>query len=112
METNPYREPSALAGLRFALEVLAWVTIYFAFGWPFMILALALLALLNVPGDKHRVIVPIPGKLRIVLEIAVFVAGGIAIYRVWSFPSVSIYSLVVAIMFVSSHRRMRFLWQH
>lgn len=101
-----------LAGLRFALEVVAWVAIYFAWGWPFLILAIALLAALSVPGDKHKVIIPIPGKARILLEIAAFVAGGIASYRVWSFPSTSIYALVVAVMFVSSHRRMTFLWNH
>ena len=109
METDPYREPPALAGLRFALEVTAWVAIHFAFGWPFAVVAVAVLALFSVRGDKHRVFVAIPGWLRIILEIAVFLAGGLAIYRVWSFPSVSIYTLVVAIMFASSHRRMRFL---
>lgn len=109
METEPYREPAGLAALRFALEVMAWVAIHFAFGWPFAVVAVAVLALFGVRGDKHRVIVPIPGWLRIVLEIAVFVAGGLAVARILSFPSVSIYSLLVAIMFVSSHRRMKFL---
>ena len=109
MATDPYREPPALAALRFALEVIAWIALYFAFGWPFAILAVALLALFSVRGDKHRVFVAIPGWLRIILEIVVFVAGAVAIHRVWSFPSVSLYTLVVAIMFASSHRRMRFL---
>jgi hypothetical protein len=109
LETDPYREPPALAALRFALEVAAWIAIYFAFGWPFAIVAVALLALFSVRGDKHRVIVAIPGWLRIIFELIVFAAGAFAIYRVWSFPSVSLYTLVVAIMFASSHRRMRFL---
>lgn len=109
METDPYREPPALAAVRFALEVVAWVAIHFAFGWPYAVLAVAVLALFSVRGDKHRVIVAIPGWLRVILELAVFAAGGLAIHRVWSFPSVSIYTLLVAIMFASSHRRMRFL---
>jgi hypothetical protein len=112
LETDPYREPAALAALRFGLEVVAWIAIYFAWGWPYLILAIAILALLNVPGDKHTVFIPIPGKLRILIEIAVFVAGVVACYRVWSIPSASAFSLAIAVMFVSSHRRMMFLLSH
>lgn len=110
--TNSYQEPPALAALRFLLEVVAWVAIYFAWGWPFLILAVALLSSLSVPGDKHKVIVSIPGKARIVLELGLFIAGAVACYRVWNVPSTSGYSLAVAVMFVSSHRRMMFLWKH
>jgi hypothetical protein len=112
LETNPYREPPVLAGLRFALELVAWIAIYFAWGWPPVILAMALLMLFNVRGDKHRVVIPIPGKLRILLELIVFVSGAVASYKVWSVPSTSAYSLAVAVMMVSSHRRMMFLWNH
>jgi hypothetical protein len=110
--TDPYREPPALAALRFALEVFAWFALYFAFGWPVAVLAIALLSLFSVRGDKHKVVVPIPGKLRILLELIVFLGGAFAVYRVWSIPSVSAYLLFVASMFVSSHRRMSFLWHH
>ena len=112
MVTDPYREPPALAALRFGLEVVAWIALYFAFGWPYAVLAIALLSVFSVRGDKHKVIVAIPGKLRILLEAAVFLAGALAVYRVWSVPSVSVYLLIVAIMFASSHRRMNFLWHH
>lgn len=112
METDPYREPPALAALRFALEVTAWVAIYFAWGWPFLIIAVAMLSLLSVPGDKHKVVIPISGKLRIALEIVVFAAGVAGAYLVWSVPSASVLALFFAIMFVSSHRRMMFLWNH
>lgn len=112
METEPYHEPAALAALRFALEVVAWVSIYFAWGLPFLILVVALLSTLTVRGDKHPVVIAIPGKLRIALEIAVFAAGAVAMYQVWKIPSVSAFALVVAIMFVSSRRRMHFLWHH
>lgn len=110
--TDPYREAPALAALRFALEVIAWVAIHFAFGWPFLALAVVALSIFSVPGDKHLVVVPIPGILRIILELAVFVAGAVAIFQTWSFPPVSVYTLIVALMFVSSHRRLRFLLQH
>lgn len=110
MATELYKEPPALAALRFGLEVVAWVAIYFAWGWPFLILTIALLSSLSVPGDKHKVVVSIPGKARIALELAVFVAGAVACYRVWQVPSTSAYCLAVAVMFASSHRRMRFLW--
>ena len=112
METDPYREPPALAALRFALEVIAWVAIYFAWGWPFLIVAVALMSLLNVRGDKHVVVVAIPGKARIALELMVFIAGIVACYRIWRIPSASALAFAIAIMFVSSHRRMTFLWSH
>ena len=107
-----YREPPALAALRFMLELFAWIAIYFAWGWPLLILAVAALSVFNVRGDKHRVVIAVPGKLRIAIELVVLLAGAFAAYRVWSVPSTSAYSLAVAIMFVSSHRRMVFLWQH
>jgi hypothetical protein len=110
LETDPYREPAALAALRFALEVFAWIAIYFAWGWPFLILAVAVLSVFSVPGDKHKVVIPISGKARIALEIIVFVAGVAGAYLVWSVPSASVVALIIAVMFVSSHRRMIFLW--
>ena len=109
--TDPYREPPALAALRFALEVVAWIALYFGFGWPYAVLAIAVLSVFSVRGDKHKVIVAVPGKLRILLELAVFIAGAFAVERVWSFPSVGIYVFAVAVMFASSHRRMMFLWR-
>lgn len=112
LATNPYREPPALAALRFGLEVVAWIAIYFAWGWPLLILAVATLSLLNVPGDKHTVVIAIPGKVRIALELLVFAAGVIGAYLVWQVPPASVLALIVAIMFVSSHRRMVFLWSH
>ena len=112
METDPYREPPALAALRFGLEVTAWIAIYRAWGWPFLVLAVAILSVFSVPGDKHKVVIPISGKLRIALEIIVFVAGVAGAYLVWSVPSASALALIFAVMFVSSHRRMTFLWNH
>jgi hypothetical protein len=105
--------------LRFALEVTAWVAIYFAWGWPFLILAVALLSLFSVPGDKHKVVIAVPGKLRIALEVLVFAAGVVGAYQVmrrtsggWSVPATSALALIIAVMLASSHRRMMFLWNH
>ena len=109
MATDRYRESPALAAARFLLEVIAWIAIYFAWGWVPLVFAVVTLAFFNVPGDKHIVGVKVSGPIRIALEVAVAIAGVAAAHAVLSFPPAGTLLLVYAIMFVASRQRLRWL---
>lgn len=66
------------AALRFGVEVVAWVAIQRIWGWGTMIVAILLLAIFNARGDKQVRGIPVPGGVRIVLEIGLMVVGTIA----------------------------------
>ncbi|MNC89519.1 hypothetical protein D3C83_54670 [compost metagenome] len=68
--------------------------------------------MLSVPGDKHRVFVPVPGKLRLLLEVLVALAGVWAAHTAWSIPWASALLMATAVTFVASRARVRWLWQH
>jgi hypothetical protein len=112
LEINPYREPPALAALRFALEPAAWIAIYFAWGFVPLVLAIAAVSVFSVPGDKHMVVIKTPGKVRILIELALAVAGVAAAHQAWRIPPASVLLLAFAVLFAASRRRLRWLWQH
>jgi hypothetical protein len=112
LETEPYREPPTLAGLRFILELIAWIAIYFAWGWIPLVFAVAALALLSVPGDKHMVVIRVPGPLRILIEAVVAAAGIFAAAQAWSVTAAGTLLIAFAFLFAASRRRLRWLWQH
>jgi hypothetical protein len=70
------------AALRFGVEVMAWVAIQRVWGWGAMIVAILVLAIFNARGDKQVRGIPVPGGVRIVLEVGLMVAGTIAV-TVW-----------------------------
>ena len=112
METEPYREIPALAALRFILEVIAWVAIYFAWGWIPLAFAILAVSVFSVPGDKHRVIIKVSGPIRIALEVALAIAGVAAAHKVLAIPPASTLLLIYALMFAASRKRLRWLWAH
>ncbi|MFQ5610311.1 MAG: hypothetical protein ACE5F8_08600 [Woeseiaceae bacterium] len=64
------------AGLRFAVELIAWVAGPWAAslwsGWlilPTLIVLVAMPSLFSTPGDKRQVVVATPGPIRVVIEL-------------------------------------------
>lgn len=112
METEPYREIPALAALRFILEVIAWVAIYFAWGWIPLAFAVLAVSVFSVPGDKHMVIIKVSGPIRIVLEVALAIAGVAAAHKVLAIPPAGTLLLIYALMFAASRKRLRWLLAH
>ena len=110
--TDTFRESPALAAVRFILEMIFWVSIYFAWGWVALALAVAALSIFSTPGDKHRVFIAVPGKLRLLLEVVVALAGIAAAYQVWAFPPAGALLLVTAVAFAASRKRIAWLWAH
>ncbi len=66
------------AALRFGVEVIAWVAIQRVWGWGAMIVAILVLAIFNARNDKQVRGIPVPGVVRIVLEVGLIVVGAIA----------------------------------
>lgn len=88
----PHHHPRSLApdtplaaALRFALEVGAWVAIQKVWGWLALVVAVLLLSLLNARGDKNFSGIPVPGPLRILVEVGVLALGSWAAAR-WLGP--------------------------
>ena len=109
---EPYRESAAPAALRFALEVLAWLAIYFAWGWIPLALAMAALSLLSVPGDKHMVVLRVSGPVRILVEALVAGAGVVAAAVAWSWIAGAVLLAGFMVLLATSRPRLRWLWQH
>ncbi|MBI4410251.1 MAG: hypothetical protein HY561_11115 [Gemmatimonadetes bacterium] len=103
-------ESPLLAGYRFLLELAAWVAIYFAWSWIALVLAVAALSLFSVPGDKHLVLVRIPGPMRILLEAGVGAAGIAAAGRVGGSPAALLLAAAYLALFGLSWRRLAWMW--
>ena len=109
---EPYVEARFPAALRFVLEVLAWIAIYFAWGWIPLALSMAALSLLSVRGDKHMVVLPVSGPIRILTELLVGAAGVVAAARAWSWIAAALLLSGYVVLFAVSRPRLRWLWQH
>ena len=110
---SPY-DTSASAGLRFAIEIVAWVAGPWAAaeltgsGWaivPALVALVALPALFNTPGDKNTTGIPTPGPLRILIEmllLVVAIAGAWIVWPAWAAAAVTV--IGVAMVFTGRHR--------
>ncbi len=86
---HPYDTPLS-AGLRFLVEVIAWVAGPWAAAnqsfWLFIPVAVVLVglpAVFSTVGDKRSVVVATPGPLRLVLELGLHVVAIAAAWTVW-----------------------------
>ncbi|MBI3961311.1 MAG: hypothetical protein HY335_01060 [Deinococcus sp.] len=102
------RDPPPLAVWRLALELAAWVVLWLAWGMGAVGLAVLALSLFNTPGDKRVVIVAVPGPVRLLVEVAVELAGVYAAYRLWGWLAVG-FLLVYVLHLIAAHERLRWL---
>jgi hypothetical protein len=112
---HPYDTPLS-AGLRFLVEVIAWVagpwaaarlTLWLAL--PTAIILVGTPAIFSAKGDKKQVLVPTPGPVRVAIELllhAVAVAGP---WIVWPAPFALLATLVVAAALITGLPRLRWL---
>lgn len=106
-QPNP-RDPVGAAALRFLLEVISWVAIFFVWGWPVALAAILALGVFSTPGDKRRVFVPTPGPLRLLIEVGIFVLGCVAAWLAAGWMAgVGVSLLFVAYLLIG---RRRLVW--
>ena len=88
---GPYDTPAS-AGLRFAVEVVAWIAGPMAVarlvgsGWaaiPTLVVLAAVPAVFSTPGDKQRVIVPVRGVTRAIIEWVLHGVAALGAYIAW-----------------------------
>ena len=90
------------AGLRFLSELIAWVAGPWALArvssWlviPALVILLGLPSIFSTEGDKHNLIVPTPGPIRVLIELLLYLAAAIAPWFVWTAPYAGFATFVV-----------------
>jgi hypothetical protein len=80
----------ASAGLRFSVEVLAWVAGPWAAGsastWliaPTAVVLIGLVGIFSTPGDKTKIVVATPGPARLAIELALHAVVAVAPWFIW-----------------------------
>ena len=83
---HPYDTPVS-AGLRFSVEILAWIAgpwavteVTFWLWPPAALLLIGLPAVFSTRGDKRQVLVPTPGPVRVLIEVLLH---AVAIWGAW-----------------------------
>jgi len=112
---HPFDTPLS-SGLRFLVELIAWVAGPWAANRESIWLAIPVLALLvglpsvfSTPGDKRQVIVATPGPLRVPLELVLHVVAVACAWVVWPAWLAAIATLVVIAAAVAGIPRTRWL---
>jgi hypothetical protein len=99
------------------VELIAWVAGPWAMGqWlgPWvagvtLVVLVALPAVFSVPGDKHQVVVAVPGSMRFLLELDLGIAAAIAAWFAWPVSAAVAATVVVVLAQVTGWRRSRWL---
>jgi hypothetical protein len=115
---NPL-DTAVSAALRFLVELIAWVAAPWAMGqwlgvWAAaltLVVLVALPAVFSVPGDKHQVVVPVPGVVRYSIEWDLALAGVIGAWFAWPTSAAVAATLVAILAQVTGWRRSRWLLQ-
>lgn len=118
MSDRPQQLPSPYdtwlsGGLRFVVELIAWVAGPWAAsdwlgGWALLPAAVILVgapAVFSTPGDKHQVLVPTPGPVRFVIELDLATVAVIAAWRVWPPSAAVAVTVVVGAALITGWRR-------
>ncbi|MDN0198517.1 hypothetical protein [Streptomyces sp. S.PNR 29] len=102
--------------LRFATELAAWVATPWALSghsWLLAVLAVVVLiglpTVFSTPGDKAQVIVPVPGRVTILLVLLQLAAAVISAWLAWPSWAAVLVSLLAATTLVTERRRWQWL---
>ncbi len=106
------------SGLRFLVEVLAWVAGPWAaaqhslwFAIPAAVILVGLPAIFSTVGDKKQVIITTPGILRVLLELVLHAVAVVAAWLVWPDWLAAITTLVVIAGLATGIPRTKWLLQ-
>ena len=112
---HPFDNPLN-AGLRFAVELIAWIAGPWAVAevslWlavPAVLILVGLPSLFSTVGDKRQAIVPTPGPLRVVLELALHGVAAVAPWLVWPIWVGIVADVVVVAALIAGVQRTRWL---
>lgn len=104
------------SALRFATEVIAWVTAPRALAeqsWllaaPSVVVVISLPTFLSTPGDKAHVIVAVPGWVTVLLVLLQLVVAVICSWSVWPARAAVLVTVLAAATVVTERRRWTWL---
>ncbi len=106
------------AATRFAIELVAWIAGPWAAAeivgawWmtiPTLAVLVALPGVFSTPGDKRHVVVAVPGRIRLLIEIVLAAVAIVAALVVWTYIGVIVVTVIVVAMFVTGAARMKWL---
>jgi hypothetical protein len=109
------------ASSRFLIEIVAWVAGPWAAAdlagtWlvtiPTLVVLLALPGVFSTIGDKRHVVVAVPGRVRLLIEIILAVIAVLSALIVWTYIGAVIVAVLVAMTFIAGNRRARWLFSN
>ena len=111
---SPPRHPDIASALRFGTELIAWVATPWALASHSPLLAVASVVLLiglptvfATPGDKARVMVPVPGYVTIALVVLQLAAAVVSSWAAWPAAAAAVVSVLAATTVVTELPRWR-----
>ena len=114
---HPFDTPLS-SGLRFLVEVIAWVAgPWMASQWsawliaPTIVVLVGLPAVFSTPGDKNQIIVSTPGPARVVIEVLLHTASALAPWWVWPDWLAIVSGVIVVAALATGIPRTRWLWR-
>jgi hypothetical protein len=109
------------ASSRFVIEIAAWVAGPWAAAditgtWfaaiPVLAILVALPGVFSTTGDKRHVVVAVPGRIRLLIEIVLAVVAIYSALTVWTYIGGIIVVVIALITFVSGATRARWLFSN
>jgi hypothetical protein len=111
-----YFDTPVSGGLRFGVEVLAWVAGPWAAGqvdvWliaPVVVVLVGLPAVFSTKGDKNKIVVATPGPVRAAIELFLHVVAVVGAWYAWPVAVAVVATVIVAAALVAGLPRMRWL---
>ena len=120
-ETKQFDNPLdtvASGASRFAVEIAAWVAGPWAAAelagtWiatiPTLIVLIALPGAFSTVGDKRQVVVAVPGRVRLLIELVLIAVAISSAFLVWTPIGGIIVAVLAALMLVTGFRRVKWL---
>lgn len=120
-ETEKFDNPLdtvASGASRFAVEIAAWVAGPWAAAglagtWiatiPTLIVLIALPGAFSTVGDKRQVVVAVPGRVRLLIELVLIAVAISSAFLVWTPIGGIIVAVLAALMLVTGFRRAKWL---
>ena len=120
-ETKKFDNPLdtvASGASRFAVEIAAWVAGPWAAAelagtWiatiPTLIVLIALPGAFSTVGDKRQVVVAVPGRVRLLIELVLIAVAISSAFLVWAPIGGIIVAVLAALMLVTGFRRAKWL---
>jgi hypothetical protein len=106
------------SGLRFLIEVVAWIAGPWAVAdaagtaWaavPTLLVLFGLPALFNTPGDKSSTVIAVAGPVRLLIELVLLAAAVVGAWAVWPPWAAAAVSIAGGLMVIAGMPRYRWL---